>query len=627
MSKGFEEFLLATILIIDEDVALLASLETLLEQEGYQVFSAPHLVLAEQLLTTHQPALVLLEVEMAQGEGWKLLEQLAKQVLVLVLTTNGKEESVIHGLELGAVDYLTKPYRSIELLTRLRLRLRGRAPHSAALAPPPELAVSEAELVHAKEEEKPAFAFLLPPEAVKTELAEIEGPPLPTQLELTDSLPLPVEATEEATPLPASEETLPLPSEAPLPVEAIEEATPFPASEETLPLPSEAPPAPNDALPSAEGPEKPPLNPVVRWFTQNPLLATTYNNLFKVTPSEKDSSQGLAEGQGMDSSGEGEGRPEVPLVTQALQTTLLSNDQPSPSAEASPMESQVTRLLPSEPGYPIEADKPRATPLNLFAGYEKPASILGEEIPPMPNSEAVPPLKTQSGPSVFMDEAEELALLRSQDAATTADLPNSLSANMSLGQRLHAARRHRRITLVQAESDLKIRMWYLQGMEEEKFSLLPHSVVAAQMLRSYTIYLGLDVAQAMEEYQRNFYTPPIEPPPALGYLSSSEQAPLPRWPIWVAAILLALFVGGTGIFFFDKGQLQTWGGSLLLRKATATATSTVTPKPKLTPTRRPTAKPSPTPTLSPSPTMTTTKILTGSTILSSTVELTRPLSP
>jgi len=116
---------LATILIIDEDVALLASLETLLEQEGYQVFSAPHLVLAEQLLTTHQPALVLLEVEMAQGEGWKLLEQLAKQVLVLVLTTNGKEESVIHGLELGAVDYLTKPYRSIELLTRLRLRLRG----------------------------------------------------------------------------------------------------------------------------------------------------------------------------------------------------------------------------------------------------------------------------------------------------------------------------------------------------------------------------------------------------------------------------------------------------------------------------------------------------------------------
>ena len=604
MSKGFEEFLLATILIIDEDVALLASLETLLEQEGYQVFSAPHLVLAEQLLTTHQPALVLLEVEMAQGEGWKLLEQLAKQVLVLVLTTNGKEESVIHGLELGAVDYLTKPYRSIELLTRLRLRLRSSESHSAALAPPPEPAVSEDQLIHVKEEEKPASSSFLLPETVETELAEIEDSPLTTQLEPTDSLPLPVEATEEATPLPASEET--------------------------LSLPSEAPPAPNDALPSAEGPEgpeKPPLNPVVRWFTQNPLLATTYNNLFKVTPSEKDSSQGLAEGQGMDSSGEGEGRPEAPLVTQALQTTLLSNDQPSPSAEASPMESQVTRLLPSEPGYPIEADKPRATPLNLFAGYEKPASILGEEIPPMPNSEAVPPLKTQSGPSVFMDEAEELALLRSQDAATTADLPNSLSANMSLGQRLHAARRHRRITLVQAESDLKIRMWYLQGMEEEKFSLLPHSVVAAQMLRSYTIYLGLDVAQAMEEYQRNFYTPPIEPPPALGYLSSSEQAPLPRWPIWVAAILLALFVGGTGIFFFDKGQLQTWGGSLLLRKATATATATVTPKPKLTPTRRPTAKPSPTPTLSPSPTMTTTKILTGSTILSSTVELTRPLSP
>ncbi len=438
---------MATILLIDDDVMLLASVGVQLEDAGYTVFKASEIAHAELLFREECPDLVLLEVRIGRDAGWDLLERFASQATVIVLSASGREEDVIRGLNAGAVDYIAKPYRSGELLTRIQLRLKMASQRAVAVAPAP-----------------------LPAEHAVSTL------PHGTQDAITDGGPV----VEDRAELSVARE--------------YEQA---------------------QTTGHTEQPGTDPDSVVVP--VQVPIQAAD--------------------------SGE--------------QSDLASNDLSS----SAPVSSTPT---------PHHADQ-----VVDYTGQR-------------PSSKRDP---------VFMPESEELALLRSSEQVTST-VPDMFLPELSLGQRLHNERLRRRITLVQAESELHIRMWYLQAMEEEKFALLPRGPLAAQMLRSYATYLGLDEETTMEEYQRLHYTAPVEPPASLGSLRKMDTRTV-RWGVWIAAVALALVVSGAGIFFFDPGGVNALSSSLrgliVAPTITRVPTATVTTAPTSTPTAMPTETPTPDP--------------------------------
>ncbi len=117
------------ILIIDDDTSLLSGLEHALRNQGYTVMTCSD---GEQGLASHtvfQPDLVVLDVMMPAVDGWQVLERLRSQdsgssVPVIMLTADDSSTSKIRGFELGADDYLTKPFSVRELRCRIAAVLR-----------------------------------------------------------------------------------------------------------------------------------------------------------------------------------------------------------------------------------------------------------------------------------------------------------------------------------------------------------------------------------------------------------------------------------------------------------------------------------------------------------------------
>jgi hypothetical protein len=154
--------------------------------------------------------------------------------------------------------------------------------------------------------------------------------------------------------------------------------------------------------------------------------------------------------------------------------------------------------------------------------------------------------------SVFMSEAEEMAILRAPLPSTTgqaASAPLPDGGDGGLGWRMRAERQRRHLTLVQVENELKIRMSYLQAMEDEKLTLLPRGPTAPQMVKDYAEFLGLDAAAALEELRVQHHAEAVPPIPALG--GSRVTQGMPRWAIIVAAVVLALLVGAGAIMVLD----------------------------------------------------------------------------
>ncbi len=349
---------MSTILVVDDDITLLASLGVRLEETGYTVLKTSEAEPAEIIFGECRPDLVILEVKTSNDKGWELLERFAEQTPVLVLSSYGREEDVVRGLQAGAVDYLAKPYRSDELMTRIRLRI-GAGNHQ-----------------NNQHEQHQHVAAAAPHHTTAASSEARAGATPPAHLRDDDRLPYEHE------------------------------------------------------------------------------IDTLQDSAFD----------------------DGHGR--------------------RPAQE-----------------------------------------------------------------SAFMDEAEELALLRA-DSAIPLEEEEPLTGDTTLGHQLLAERKRRRVTLVQAENELHIRMWYLQAMEEEKFTLLPRGPMAAQMLRSYATYLGLDVPRIMEEYQRTYATSNTIPVPSLGLGIDRNSFSAPPWLIWVAAIVLALVVSGASIFYLDPEGAMALGNNL-----------------------------------------------------------------
>src|SRR5437667_1554352 len=110
---------------------MVRGLEDNLRFEGYQTLSAGDGKRGLQLALTEAPDLILLDIMMPGLSGWDVCRQLRGQgidVPIIMLTARGEETDRIRGLELGADDYITKPFSLRELLARVRAVLRRPGP-------------------------------------------------------------------------------------------------------------------------------------------------------------------------------------------------------------------------------------------------------------------------------------------------------------------------------------------------------------------------------------------------------------------------------------------------------------------------------------------------------------------
>jgi len=115
-----------TLLLVDDDDALIKQVGQFLEQSGYDVVLAFDGQAGLLAFEQHQPDLVLLDWMMPGINGIDLCREIRQQsqVPIIMLTAKGEETDKIIGLELGADDYMTKPYSLRELLARIRSNLR-----------------------------------------------------------------------------------------------------------------------------------------------------------------------------------------------------------------------------------------------------------------------------------------------------------------------------------------------------------------------------------------------------------------------------------------------------------------------------------------------------------------------
>jgi two-component system copper resistance phosphate regulon response regulator CusR len=117
------------LLIVEDDAVLCKRLTTGLSQQGYVVFSARNLVAAQRHLEQQNIELVLLDVGLPDGSGFDFISRLQLEfpgLPVIFLTARSSIADKVKGLDLGAQDYLIKPFDFHELLARIRARLRGR---------------------------------------------------------------------------------------------------------------------------------------------------------------------------------------------------------------------------------------------------------------------------------------------------------------------------------------------------------------------------------------------------------------------------------------------------------------------------------------------------------------------
>ncbi|MGH2407988.1 MAG: response regulator transcription factor [Candidatus Limnocylindrales bacterium] len=117
----------ATILIVEDEYAVARGIQYALQQEGYEVTVARDGKEGLEFATSQAPDLVVLDVRLPGMDGFEILRRLratGSKAPVLMLTARDDETDKVVGLELGADDYLTKPYGLRELMSRIKALLR-----------------------------------------------------------------------------------------------------------------------------------------------------------------------------------------------------------------------------------------------------------------------------------------------------------------------------------------------------------------------------------------------------------------------------------------------------------------------------------------------------------------------
>jgi two-component system KDP operon response regulator KdpE len=114
------------ILVVDDEDRMVRFIRLNLEHDGFRVFEAYRGSQALNQLRVTMPDLIILDVMMPDMDGFEVLRMVREisNVPVIMLTAKGEEDDRVHGLELGADDYVTKPFSPRELVSRVRAVLR-----------------------------------------------------------------------------------------------------------------------------------------------------------------------------------------------------------------------------------------------------------------------------------------------------------------------------------------------------------------------------------------------------------------------------------------------------------------------------------------------------------------------
>ena len=115
-----------SILIVDDEPRYLRLMEANLITEGYQVYKATNGQEAVEMVSSKHPDLVLLDIMMPVLDGFAACERIREfsTVPIIVVTARGSEHDRVRGLDMGADDYIVKPFSATELLARVRAVLR-----------------------------------------------------------------------------------------------------------------------------------------------------------------------------------------------------------------------------------------------------------------------------------------------------------------------------------------------------------------------------------------------------------------------------------------------------------------------------------------------------------------------
>ena len=125
------------ILVVEDEEDLLRGIEINLVKEGYRVLKATRGDVAVDLAIKENPHLILLDVMLPGMSGLDVCRELRRkgiEVPIIMLTARAEEIDRVLGLEIGADDYVTKPFSLRELLARIRVRLRRQPPRAGPIA-------------------------------------------------------------------------------------------------------------------------------------------------------------------------------------------------------------------------------------------------------------------------------------------------------------------------------------------------------------------------------------------------------------------------------------------------------------------------------------------------------------
>lgn len=124
-------------LVVDDDIRMLRMIKRMLELEGYQVLTASSGEASLRIFEKETPDLVLLDIMMPDMDGYTVCQRIREfsRVPIIMVTAKGNEKEKIEGLNIGADDYVTKPFSASELAARVRAVLRrigtqGKLPES-----------------------------------------------------------------------------------------------------------------------------------------------------------------------------------------------------------------------------------------------------------------------------------------------------------------------------------------------------------------------------------------------------------------------------------------------------------------------------------------------------------------
>jgi CheY-like chemotaxis protein len=120
----------ATVMVIDDEIHIRRLIARMLELAGYQVVEAANGPQALQLMRETRPDVITCDIAMPGMNGFQVLEAIKSQpetagIPIIMLTALGQEKDANRAMDLGAADYITKPFGSINLVERIERQLAG----------------------------------------------------------------------------------------------------------------------------------------------------------------------------------------------------------------------------------------------------------------------------------------------------------------------------------------------------------------------------------------------------------------------------------------------------------------------------------------------------------------------